>query len=106
MFAVKHDGCHKAKLVADGHLIRQPVETIYSGGVSLKSLHLVMLLSELNQLELWGAGIEDAYIEACTKEKLFLVAHPKFDELGGHIMVMYKALFGTRTAGACWHGTV
>ena len=28
---------------------------------------------------------------------------PEFDELDGHILVMYKALYGTWTAGACWH---
>ena len=71
--------------------------------VSLKSLCLEMLLSELNQLELWRTDIQNAYLEACTKETLFIVAGPEFDELTGHILVMYKALYGTRTAGAHWH---
>ena len=30
-FAVKYDGRHKARLVADGHLTPEPVESIYSG---------------------------------------------------------------------------
>ena len=32
IFAVKYDGRHKARLVADGHLTPEPVESIYSGG--------------------------------------------------------------------------
>ena len=33
IFAVKYDGRHKARLVADGHLTPEPVESIYSGVV-------------------------------------------------------------------------
>ena len=31
VFAVKFDGRHKARLVADGHLTSEPIENIYSG---------------------------------------------------------------------------
>ena len=37
-FAVKYDGRHKARLVPDGHLTPEPVESIYSGVVSLTNL--------------------------------------------------------------------
>ena len=33
VFAVKHDQHQKARMVADAHLTRQPVETVYSGVV-------------------------------------------------------------------------
>lgn len=35
IYAVKHDGRHKARLVADGHLTDIPVDSVYSGVVSL-----------------------------------------------------------------------
>ena len=35
VFAVKFDGRHKARLVADEHLTPEPIENIYSGVVSL-----------------------------------------------------------------------
>ena len=38
VFAVKFDGRHKARLVADGHLTPEPIENIYSGVVSLRNL--------------------------------------------------------------------
>ena len=44
LFAVKFDGRHKARLVADGHLTPEPVENIYSGVVSLRNLRLVLFL--------------------------------------------------------------
>ena len=74
IFAVKHDGRHKARLVADGSLTPEPVENIYSGVVSLRHLRLVIFLGELNNLELWGADIGNAYLEAYTNEKLFIIA--------------------------------
>ena len=51
VYAVKHDGRFKARLVADGHLTKEPVESIYSGVVSLRSLRMVVFLSQLNNLE-------------------------------------------------------
>jgi hypothetical protein len=38
VYAVKHDGRHKARLVADGHLTEVPVDSVYSGVVSLRGL--------------------------------------------------------------------
>ena len=52
VFDVKHDGRHKARLVADGHLTEEPIESVYSSVVSLRSLRLVTFLAELNKLEL------------------------------------------------------
>ena len=94
IFSVKHDGRHKARLVAGGHLTPDPIESIYSGVVSIRSLRLVIFLAKLNNLEVWGADIGSAYLEARTKEKLYVVAGPEFKEVEGHILVIYKALYG------------
>ena len=64
VYAVKHDGRFKATLVADGHLTKEPVESIFSGVVSLKSLRMVVFLSQLNNLEIWGADVGNAFLEA------------------------------------------
>ena len=68
VYAVEHDGRFKARLVADGHLTKEPVESIYSGVVSLRSLRMVDFLSQLNDLEIWGADVGNAYLEAYTDE--------------------------------------
>ena len=102
-YAVKHDGRFKARLVADGHLTKEPVESIYSGVVSLRSLRMVVFLSQLNNLEIWGADVGNAYLEAYTDEKLCIMAGPELKELQGHLLIMVKALYGTRSGGARWH---
>lgn len=103
VFAVKHDGRHKARLVADGHLTDVPTESVYSGVVSLRGLRLVIFLGELNNLEVWAGDIGSAYLEAKTREKLYIIAGPEFKELENHILLIYKALYGLRTSGARWH---
>ena len=73
IFDVKYNRRHKVRLVADGSLTLDPVENIYSGVVSLRHLSLVIFLGELNNLELWVADIRNAYLEAYTNEKLFIL---------------------------------
>ena len=38
VYAVKHDGRHKARLVADGHLIDIPLNSVYAGVVSIRGM--------------------------------------------------------------------
>ena len=83
IFVVKNNGRHKARLVADGSLTPKPVENIYSGVVSLKHLRLVIFLGELNNLELCGADTGNAYLEAYTNERLFIIGGAEFEELEG-----------------------
>ena len=81
IFAVKYKGRHKARLVVDGSLTPDPVENIYSRVVSLRHLRLVIFLGELNNLELWGGDIGNAYLEAYTHQKLSIIAGVEFEEL-------------------------
>ena len=106
IFAVKYDGRHKARLVADRHLTPEPVESIYSGVVSLRNLKLVIFLGKLNNLDLWGADIGNADLEAPTEEKLYIVAGPEFEDWEGYILTFSKALYGLKSSGKRWAETL
>jgi Reverse transcriptase (RNA-dependent DNA polymerase) len=98
VFNVKHDGRHKAWLVADGHLTIVPLESVYSGVVSLRGFWLVIFMAELKNLELWATDIDNAYLEA-----LYIIAGQECGELEGHALVISKALYGLQSSGAQWH---
>ena len=102
MFAVKFDGRHKARLVADGHLTHEPIENIYSGVVSLRHLELLICLGKQNNIDIWGADIGNAYLEAFTDEKHNIVAGPEFQEPEGYILIFLKALYGLKYSGIRW----
>ena len=73
VFDVKHCRKFKARLVADGYLTKESNETVFSGVVSLRNLRLAMFLGELSNLQLWGADVGNAYLQALKKEKLYIV---------------------------------
>ena len=103
VYDVKHDGRFKARVVAGGHLTETPVESIYSGVVSLRGIRIVTFIAELNNLEVWQTDIGNAYLEAYTDEKVYVIAGPEFGELEGHIFVIRKALYGLKTSAVRWH---
>ncbi len=103
IYDVKHDGRHKACLVADGHLTDVPLDSVYSGVVSLHGFCLVLFLAELNGLETWATDIGNAYLEARTSERVYIIAGKEFGDLIDHVLVIHKALYGLRSSGARWH---
>ena len=88
--------------MADGHLTPEPFENIYSGAVPLRNIRLVIFLGKLNNLDIWGAGIGNAYLEAFTDEKLYIFAGPEFQELEVYILIFLKALYGIQSSGKRW----
>ncbi|MGH7974356.1 MAG: reverse transcriptase domain-containing protein [bacterium] len=103
VFDIKFDLRRKARLVAGGHVTDPPKESVYSGVASMRSIRMCLFLAELNGLETCTADIGNAYLEAKTNEKLYIVAGPEFGPLQGHILIFNKALYGLRTSGARWH---
>jgi hypothetical protein len=103
VFDVKFDLRRKARLVAGGHLTKQVFnDAPYSGIASLKSIRTCIFLGQLNGLSMCAADVGNAYLEAKTNEKLFIIAGDKFGEPTGHTLIVHKALYGLRTSGARW----
>ena len=104
VYAVKHDGRRRARLVAGGHRtsIDEGVSS-YSSVVNLRTLRMVLLLGELNGLKIMTADIVSAYFMAYTNEKVFFIAGPEFGDREGHIMIFDKACYGLKTSGKRYH---
>jgi Reverse transcriptase (RNA-dependent DNA polymerase) len=71
--------------------------------VNLRGFRLVLFLAELNDLQFWATDIGNAYLEAYTTEKVYIVAGPEFGEREGHILVIGKAQYCLQSSGARWH---
>ena len=53
----------------------------------------------LSELELWATDVGNAYLEAYTSEKLYIITGPEFGKVEGHILVIFKALYGLCMSG-------
>jgi hypothetical protein len=57
----------------------------------------------LNELDLKACDIKNAYLTAPNKEKVYVVAGPEFGpELCGRTLIVARALYGLRSAGAAF----
>ena len=102
VYDVKPDLRRKARLVAGGHLTETPVNSIYSSVVSLTGLKITIFLAELNQMEIWATDVGNAYLEALTEEKVYIVAGPEFGDRHGHSLIVVKAIYGLKSSGLRW----
>ena len=102
VYDVKPTLMRKARLVADGHLTEVPLESVYSSVVSLRGLKICIFISELNGLETWTTDIGNAYLEAFTEEKVYIIAGPEFGEREGRVLIISKALYGLKSSGLRW----
>ena len=64
-----------------------------------------MLDAKLNRLERYQADVGSAYLEELTGELIYFKAGKGFAPLGmeDHILILYKALYGLKNSGQCWH---
>jgi hypothetical protein len=71
--------------------------------VSLQGFRLVLFLAELNKLQLWATETGNAYLEAYTTKKVYIIAGSKFGEREGHMLIISKALYSLRSSGGRWY---
>lgn len=86
----KHITCHmifdvkmiglvcKACFMAGGHLTDPLVESVYSSVVTRESVRIMFLIAALNDLNILGADVQNAYINAKTSEKVYTTAGAEF----------------------------
>lgn len=90
----------KARLVAGGHTTSTPSSVTYSSVVARDSVRIVLLLAALNDLDLQSADIQNAYLTAPNREKIWTRAGPEFGDDEGCIFLVVRALYGLKSAGA------
>ena len=102
-FAVKYDGRRRARCVAGGHVTPDLDVDMYSGVVDLEIVRLAFIAAKLQDLQVYTADIGSAYIQAFTTEKVYTIAGPEFGSKQGQRLIVDKALYGLKSAGASWH---
>jgi hypothetical protein len=93
----------KARFVAGGHTTEVPESLItYSSVVSRDSVRIALTIAGLNGLKVMSCDIQNAYLTADCREKIWTVAGPEFGSEAGTIFLVRKALYGLKSAGAAF----
>jgi hypothetical protein len=92
----------KARLVANGNETEAPATLTYSSVVSRDSVRIALTIASLNQLEILACDIQNAYLTADCREKIYIIAGPEFGSEEGKVMIVRKALYGLKTSGAAF----
>lgn len=93
----------KARFVACGHTTEVPDSIItYSLVVSRDSVRIALTIAGLNGLQVMACDIQNAYLTADCREKIWTVAGPEFGSEAGTIFIVKKALYGLNSAGAAF----
>jgi Reverse transcriptase (RNA-dependent DNA polymerase) len=103
VFDVKPDFTRKARLVAGGHMTDPPSAITYASVVSRESVRIAFLLAALNNLDVLAADIGNAYLNARTREKVYIICGKEFgDDNVGKKAIIVRALYGLKSSGAAW----
>ena len=90
----------KARLVAGGHVLDAPSSATYSSVVSRDSVRIALLVAALNGLDILACDIQNAYLTAPAREKVYIIAGDEFGSDKGKIFKVVRALYGLKSAGA------
>jgi hypothetical protein len=97
---MKMDFTRKARWVLDGHLTASPIGSTYAGVVSRESVRIAFTYAALNGLDVFAADIRNAYLQAPSSCKDYIVCGPEFGiENVGKTALIWRAIYGGETAG-------
>ena len=88
----------KARYCADGHKTGAPASVTYSTVVSRDSVRILLTVAALNDLNVLGADVQNAFLTAPNKEKVWMIAGPEFGVDEGKTFLVVKALYGLKSA--------
>ena len=92
----------KTRFVVGGHTTETPSTLTYSSIVSRDSGRIILLVAALNSLNIMACDIQNAYLTADCREKIWTIARPEFGSEKGTPMVIRKALYGLKSSWAAF----
>ena len=95
----------KAWWVKEGHRTPDPDTSSYAGVVSRESIQIFLIHAALHGVPVMAADVRNAYWQAPTSEKTFVICRPEFgiDNIGKKAIIP-RALYGGKVSGRdFWH---
>lgn len=105
IFDVKMDGkfTRKARFVANGNTTMDVAKwNTYASVVTRESVRIAFLYAALNDLDILGCDVSNAYLNAPCRERIWIQAGKEFGSEEGMVLIIKKALYGLKSSGFSW----
>ena len=79
-----------------------PKDSTYTSVVSRDSVRLFFLLAALNDVDVLACDVQNAYINAMTKETIWFRGGNEMGTDKGKVIVIVRALYGLKSSSARW----
>jgi hypothetical protein len=97
---VKMDFTRKARWVLDGHRTPDPIGSTYAVVVFRHGIRIAFTYAAFNGVDVFAADIGNAYLQAPSSQKDFIVCGPEFGiENVGKVALIRRALYGGKSTG-------
>ena len=106
VFDIKMDFTRKARFVAGGHTTTAPSSLTYSSVVSRDSVRLAFMIAALNDIDIMSCDLENAYLNAPCREKIWFEGGLECGEDRGKVCVVVRSLYGLKSAGAAFRSSL
>ena len=90
----------KARLVAGGHMTETPASLTYSSVVSRYTVRIALTIAALNGLNVQSSDIQNAYLTAPCKEKIWTILGTEWGVDVGRRAYIRRALYSLKASGA------
>ena len=98
VFDVKLDLIHKTRFVTGDHLTDPQTSLTYSSAVTRDSVRIGFLIAALNNVDVLAGDIQNAYLNAKTKEEIYFIAGDEWKANKDKIIVIVRALYGLKNS--------
>ena len=94
IFDMKMDLTRKARYITGGHLIDPPSPMTYASVVGKETVRIAFLIVSLNDLKILAGDIQNVYLDAHTKEKIYFYVGDEWKSSKGRAVIITRALYG------------
>ena len=97
---VKMDVTRKARWVLDRHKTPDAIGSTFAGVVSCECVRIAFTYTVQNGLQVFTADIHNAYLQAPSSQKEYVVCGPEFGIKNvGKVALIHGALYGGKSVG-------
>ena len=79
-----------------------PTSMTYASVVGREKVRIAFLIASLNDLKISAGDIQNAYLNAHTKEKTFFYAGDEWKGSKGRVVIITRALYGLKSSALMW----